>query len=77
MHGWNIGGGGQWACRWRALAEKSNLNSMHLKQDRTQQIRKENMRFKAYGKYGNETNFVVGFYWYLNEIHLLFVLFVS
>ena len=50
---------------------------MHLKQDRTQQIRKENMRFKAYGKYGNETNFVVGFYWYLNKIHLLFVLFVS
>ena len=40
-------GGGQWVCWWRALAEKSNLNSMHLKQDRTQQIRKENMRFKA------------------------------
>ena len=43
---------------------------MHLKQDRTQQIRKENMRFKSYGKYGNETNFVEGFYWYLKEIHL-------
>ena len=44
--------GGQWACRWRALAEKSNLNSMHLKQDRTQEIRKENMRFKPYMEMG-------------------------